>query len=118
MPFPPGTQESDFDYEAILDKNVRVERPPDAYFICDDVGLINSYSIIQRSLESQLTSNNHTIALLRAEIEKERVALAQDQEDLKNLEEALKGTESRRRKQAKNVRLYGSTILWTRTDQA
>ena len=57
----------------------------------------------QRAIESQLTANTHSTALLRSEIEKEKAALAQDKQDLKALDEALKDTEVRRRKQAKNV---------------
>ena len=59
----------------------------------------------QRAIESQLTANTHSTALLRSEIVKEKAALAQDKQDLKALEEALKDTEVRRRKQAKNVRI-------------
>ncbi|KAI9741246.1 MAG: hypothetical protein M1834_002962 [Cirrosporium novae-zelandiae] len=73
MPFPPTTKDDHFSYEAILNAN--------------------------HSLESQLTPAIHSIALLHAEIEKEKRALEADRAVLLTLKQNAKREEAARRKQ-------------------
>ncbi|KAI9826187.1 MAG: hypothetical protein M1819_007443 [Sarea resinae] len=77
MPFPLNTRDVYFDYEKLLDST--------------------------RGLESQLTPSIHSVALLRAEIEREERALADEKEQLDELETNAAASETRHRKQAKKL---------------
>jgi len=77
MPFPPRTDERDFDFEGTLHR--------------------------VRSLENQLTSNIHSIALLKAQIKKEEDALRNDREDLRVLEQTAKDARGLRKEQSRKL---------------
>lgn len=77
IPFPPGTEEQHFDYEANLNRMAKVEE--------------------------QLTNNTHSMNLLRAQIKKEEALLKQDERELANLESAMKDNEAVRREQSRSL---------------
>ena len=77
MPFPPRTDERDFDFEATLHR--------------------------VRTLENQLTSSIHSIALLRAQIKKEEEALRKDKDDLQALEQSAKSARGLRKEQSRKL---------------
>jgi kinetochore protein Fta7 len=77
MPFPPRTDERDFDFEGTLHR--------------------------VRALENRLTSNIHSIALLKAQIKKEEDALRKDMEDLQVLEQSAKGARGLRKEQSRKL---------------
>lgn len=77
MPFPPRTDERDFDFEATLHR--------------------------VRTLENQLTSSIHSIALLRAQIKKEEEALRKDKDDLQALEQSAKSARGMRKEQSRKL---------------
>lgn len=77
MPFPRRTDERDFDFEGTLHR-VRI-------------------------LENQLTSNIHSIALMRAQIKKQEDALRKDKEDLQVLEQSAKDAKALRKGQSRKL---------------
>ncbi|OAX84288.1 hypothetical protein ACJ72_01353 [Emergomyces africanus] len=77
MPFPPGTKDTDFDYEAGLDDN--------------------------RALELQLATATNSADLLRAEISREEAQLAKERAQLEELEKNAKAAQAERRRQTKNA---------------
>lgn len=77
MPFPPSTNDNDFDYEATLDRI--------------------SY------LEDQLTSNQQSINLLRAQIKKEETLLKEDEQEVERLDRSFKSNTAFRRQQSKSL---------------
>lgn len=84
MLFPPSTNENDFDYEATLDRT--------------------SY------LEDQLTANQQSIHLLRAQIGKEEKLLKADEEEAVRLDQAFKSNTAFRRQQSKSLHPISKTI--------
>lgn len=77
MPFPPRTDERDFDFEGTLHR--------------------------VRTLENQLTSNIHSVALLKAQIKKEEDALRKDKEVLHALEQSAKDARGLRKEQSRKL---------------
>ncbi|EEH23011.1 hypothetical protein PABG_05222 [Paracoccidioides brasiliensis Pb03] len=77
MPFPPGTKDADFDYEAALEDN--------------------------RVLELQLATATNSADLLRAEIHREEAQLAKDRAQLEELEKNAKAAQAERKRQTKNA---------------
>ncbi|EEP81534.1 conserved hypothetical protein [Uncinocarpus reesii 1704] len=77
MPFPPGTKEISFNYEAALNEN--------------------------RLLESQLATMTSSATLLRREIKREELQLARDTAKLEELEKNAKAAEAQSKKQSKNL---------------
>lgn len=77
MPFPPRTDERDFDYEGTLHR--------------------------VRTLENQLTSNIHSVALLKTQIKKEEEAMREENDELHVLEQSAKGAQALRKAQAKRL---------------
>lgn len=77
MPFPPRTDERDFDFEGTLHR--------------------------VRTLENQLTSNIHSIALLKPQIKKEEDALRRDKEDLRVLEHSATDARGLRKEQSRKL---------------
>jgi kinetochore protein Fta7 len=77
MPFPPRTDERDFDYEGTLHR--------------------------VRTLENQLTSNTHSVAILKAQINKEEEALRNEKEDLHAVEQSAKDARALRKEQSKKL---------------
>ncbi|KAK5088172.1 hypothetical protein LTS08_004769 [Lithohypha guttulata] len=84
IPFPPGTDERYFDYEAILDRASK--------------------------LEEQFTSNTHSANLLRAQIAKEEELLRQDEQEVTRLEQGLKDNELIRKEQARSLHPIARTL--------
>ncbi|KKZ61307.1 hypothetical protein EMCG_04024 [[Emmonsia] crescens] len=77
MPFPPGTKDADFDYEAALDDN--------------------------RALELQLAAVINSADLLRAEISREEAQFAKERAQLEELEKNAKAAQAERKRQTKNA---------------
>lgn len=77
MPFPPRTDERDFDFEGTLHR--------------------------VRTLENQLTSNIHSIALLKAQIKKEEDGLLIDKRELQALEQTAKESRGLRKEQSRKL---------------
>ncbi|EEH11557.1 conserved hypothetical protein [Histoplasma capsulatum G186AR] len=77
MPFPPGTKDADFDYEAALDEN--------------------------RALELQLAAVVNSADLLRAEIAREEAQLAKDKAQLEELEKNARAAQTERKRQTRNA---------------
>ncbi|EEQ87545.1 hypothetical protein RJZ56_001417 [Blastomyces dermatitidis] len=77
MPFPPGTQDADFDYEAALDDN--------------------------RALELQLATAANSADLLRAEIKREEAQLARERAQLEELEKNARTAQVERKRQTRNA---------------
>ena len=77
MPFPPRTDERDFDFEGTLHR--------------------------VRTLENQLTSNIHSIALLKAQIKKEEDSLGEDVEALEALENSARDVRGLRKEQSRKL---------------
>jgi septal ring factor EnvC (AmiA/AmiB activator) len=77
MPFPQRTDERDFDFEGTLHR--------------------------VRTLENQLTSNIHSIALLKAQIKKEEDGLRKDKQSLQALEQTAKESRGLRREQSRKL---------------
>ena len=77
MMFPPKTEDAHFDYENILTRT--------------------------RLLGAQLTADNHSAALLKAEIRKERRQLQQDQLELEVLEKGQRDTKAMRKQHDKGL---------------
>ncbi|KAL2376473.1 hypothetical protein RJZ90_007498 [Blastomyces dermatitidis] len=85
MPFPPGTQDADFDYEAALDDN--------------------------RALELQLATAANSADLLRAEIKREEAQLARERAQLEELEKNARTAQVERKRQTRNVHYAISCII-------
>lgn len=84
IPFPPGTEEQHFDYEASLNRMAKVE--------------------------DQLNSNVHSMNLLRAQIQKEEALLKQDEHEAAVLEKAMRDNEVLRREQSRSLHVIARDI--------
>jgi kinetochore protein Fta7 len=93
MPFPPKTEEDFFDYEATLNRIVGIVYQN--YGTQADMG--------QRALEAQLTADEHSTSILKAEIEKEQRLLDEDKKELEHLERAFRDEEARRQRHNKGL---------------
>lgn len=91
MLFPPSTNDNDFDYEATLNRT--------------------SY------LEDQLTSNQQSIHLLRAQIKREEVLLKEDKQEVGRLDQAFKSNTAFRRQQSKSLHPITKKIAGELSDQ-
>ena len=87
MPFPPSTDEQQFDFEATLQR----------------IG----------SLEDQLTDNIHSINLLRAQVAQEERSLQEDRRELASLNNNMKSTEALRRRQQKTLHPLAQAVRET-----
>ncbi len=99
MPFPTYTKDWHFDFEKILDSNVRRYT---SSFCCTEWH-VRSLMRSQRVLESLLTPAIHSIELLKAQIEVEERALDMDREQLGELERNAAFAEKERTRQTKKV---------------
>jgi kinetochore protein Fta7 len=110
MPFPPGTKEMHFDYEAMLNSNVSalpLHHPYPIHLLSSPLHNLRTQSIhplscsptnpiFQRALEHQLTQSTHTLALIAAETAKETALLAADEANLVALERNAKAAAKQR----------------------
>ncbi|KAI9886003.1 MAG: hypothetical protein M1823_002225, partial [Watsoniomyces obsoletus] len=98
FPFPPGTRDAHFDYEKLLDSNVRI-------FLSFATAKLDDRDVdgSQRTLEAQLTPATHSIGLLKEAIRQEEAALEIEKRRLEALERETSAEEAIRGKHAKPV---------------
>lgn len=96
MPFPPQKKDVNFDFEAILNNNVRCTVPYAHFRTMETDGM-------QRALEQHLTTTTDSTKLLKSTLEQEKKSLALDKAELERLEKDCRGAETLRKRNAKNV---------------